>query len=284
MILKRQTLDLFGKMLFETATVCPPLSLPNHMPNEACFVYIIQGKQKAHGEIETMTALEKEALLMKCGNYFAQMFPRESSGEYEAVAIHFYPEVLKKVFSDDYPSFLKDQNLNNNQSIAKFKKDVLFDKYFDSILFYFENPELVNEELLILKLKELLLLLVKTGSGEGVKNILSNLFKPRSYQFRQVIENHLYDNLTLNELAALSNLSLSSFKREFKKIFDDSPAKYIKKMKLEKAKDLLEVSDLNITQITFECGFGDLASFSVAFKEQYGVTPTGYRQSLNPSR
>jgi AraC-like DNA-binding protein len=280
MILKRQTLELFGKMLFETATVCPPLTLSNPMPNEACFVYIIQGEQRALSEVESMSALEKEALLMKCGNYFSQMIPRESTGQYEAVAIHFYPEILKKVFQDEYPTFLKDQNLANNQSIAKFKADILLDKYFDSIMFYFENPELVNEELLILKLKELLLLLVKTGNGEGVKNILSNLFSPRTYQFKEVIESHLYDSLSLNDFCELTNLSLSSFKREFKKIFNDSPARYIKNKKLEKAKELLEISDLNVTQITFECGFGDLASFSVAFKDKFNISPSVYRQSI----
>ena len=151
MIIKRQTLDLFGKMLFETATVEPPMQIPNPMPNEACFVYVIEGCQKAVSELETETITEKEALLMKCGSYISQMFPSDTNEKYEAVAIHFYPEILEKVYEDGLPDFLRSEE-SATKSIAKFKEDLLIEKYFDSIMFYFENPELVNEELLILKL------------------------------------------------------------------------------------------------------------------------------------
>jgi hypothetical protein len=43
MILEHQTLDLFGKMLFEKAKLRSPFHVPNPMPHEACFVYILEG-------------------------------------------------------------------------------------------------------------------------------------------------------------------------------------------------------------------------------------------------
>ncbi|WP_250347248.1 helix-turn-helix domain-containing protein [Flavobacterium anhuiense] len=79
-------------------------------------------------------------------------------------------------------------------------------------------------------------------------------------------------------------MSVSSFKREFAKIYHDTPANYIKMKKLEKAAELLQVSDQRITEIAFDCGFNDLANFTKSFTSKYHVSPTNYRQKLNNSQ
>lgn len=278
MVLEHKTLDLFGKMLFEKAVIRPPFRKPNPMPEEACFLYILNGAASTVSSVEYTRVNEKEALLMKCDSYSIRMLPSRTTGNYEAVAVHFYPEVLKKVFSRDFPAFLK-PNLKKlpENSMVKLKVDILLEKYFDSILFYFANPEIVSEELLLLKLRELFLLLDNTSNAPGIREILSNLFTPRIFGFKEIVEAHLYSNLTLEELAEVANLSMSSFKREFRKIYRDSPGKYIRNKKLIKAAEMLQVSDRNISEVAFDCGFNDLANFSVAFKEKYGSPPSAYR-------
>ena len=59
--------------------------------------------------------------------------------------------------------------------------------------------------------------------------------------------------MALEDLAHLSNRSLSSFKRDFQKYYNESPSRYIKNKKLEKAAELLKSSSLNLTDILFEC-------------------------------
>ena len=86
--------------------------------------------------------------------------------------------------------------------------------------------------------------------------------------------------MTIEELAQQHNLSLSSFKREFSKIYHDTPANYIKAKKLEKATELLEFSNQRITEIAFDCGFNDLANFTKSFTSKYSLSPTNYRQKL----
>ena len=280
MILEHKRLDLYGKILFEKAIVTAPFSLARPMPDEACFIYIIKGENHSVSEVEKICAGAKEALLMKCGSYFAEMFSSKPNGTYEAVAVHFYPEILKKVYEKEMPSFLKSSNKSTETSMVKFKTDELLQKYFDSILFYFSNPDLVNEELMVLKLKELFLLLEKTSNAPQVKDLLSSLFSPKAFTFKEIITAHLFSNISLEQLAQLTNCSLSSFKREFKKIFNDTPARYIRNKKLEKATELLQITNLNITEITFECGFNDLAVFSKCFKEKYDTTPSDYRKQV----
>jgi len=151
-------------------------------------------------------------------------------------------------------------------------------KYIESLSFFFENPNLVDEELLILKVKEIILLLSKINAP-AIKEIMHNLFSPRSVSFKDIIETHLFSPLSLADLAELANSSLASFKREFKKEYNDSPANYIKNRRLEKAKELLAISDKRISDITQDCLFGDTAHFSSAFKAKYQLSPSEYRLS-----
>lgn len=150
--------------------------------------------------------------------------------------------------------------------------------YIDSLLFYFESPSLINDELLILKIKELLLLLVNTDNSSKIKNIFRNLFNPEELNFKKTIQSHLNDNLIIKELAFLFNLSLSSFKRRFKDVFNDSPAHYIKVKRLEKSTKLLKTTSNRISDICYDCGFNDIGHFSKSFIKQFHLTPSKYRE------
>ena len=85
----------------------------------------------------------------------------------------------------------------------------------------------------------------------------------------------------MEDLASLTNNSLTSFKRKFKEIFQTSPANYIKNKRLEKAAKLLKISDQSISDISFECAFNDLAHFSNSFKAKFNLTPSEYRLAQN---
>jgi AraC-like DNA-binding protein len=109
--------------------------------------------------------------------------------------------------------------------------------------------------------------------------VISSLFSPKEHSFKEIIDAHVFSNLSVEELAQLASLSVSSFKREFSRIYGDSPAHYLKKKKLQRAEELLLVSELRISDIAFDCGFNEVAHFSKSFKEKHGVSPTTYRLS-----
>lgn len=136
---------------------------------------------------------------------------------------------------------------------------------------------LVSDDILILKLKEIIILLSQTKNAGAIQLILSQLFSPTTYSFKQIIEAHLFSPISITELSDYCNLSLSSFKREFAKLYNDTPANYIKNKRLEKAAELLQVSNKRVTDIAFDCGFNDLANFTKSFHDKYQLTPTNYR-------
>lgn len=280
MIIDRKRYELFGKVIFEKVTIEAPFKIPNPMPEEACFLYMLEGQINYKTEHQSISVPVDEAVLLKCGNYFSQMKSSNTSKHNQIVIVHFHPQILKKIYDTDLPKiFQKPQTINQNIDLSKINNDFLIQKYIEGLLFYFDNPSLINEDLLVIKLKEIILLLCQTKNASVIQQILSQLFSPTSFTFKQIIENSLFSNCTMDELAQMANLSLSSFKREFKKNYDDSPANYIRNKRLEKAAELLRVSDERITDIAFDCGFNDLANFSTLFHEKFNCSPSAYRLS-----
>lgn len=141
---------------------------------------------------------------------------------------------------------------------------------------YFNNPSEVNPDLLRLKIMELLFDVSK-GSQNTFRQILQ-LREPVRASIKSVVEQNYINPVSIPELAYLSGRSVSSFKRDFVKTFNDSPSRWIRAKRLEKAKEMLEISTLSISEICFSVGFENISHFSRIFKEQYGVSPNSYRK------
>ena len=87
-------------------------------------------------------------------------------------------------------------------------------------------------------------------------------------------------DLKLEEFAALSNRSLSKFKRDFKDYYKTSPGKWLTEQRLLLAKSKLSSSKKTIQEIAFDCGFNNASHFSRAFKKQYAISPTHFRNRM----
>jgi len=108
--------------------------------------------------------------------------------------------------------------------------------------------------------------------------LLSDLFTPRVVNIKETVYVHLFSSLSVEELAKLCNLSLSSFKREFKKIFNDTPSNFMNTERVKKAVELLKVSDFTISDIAYETGFNDPSYFARLFKNKMGVSPSTFQE------
>jgi AraC-like DNA-binding protein len=277
MLLNQNTLNLYGEKLFERARVTPPFKRANHLSNEACLLFFSEGGNNHYSQSESLKVTTGDGILMKCGNFFFDLIPDEESGNTEMIAVHFFPKVLKQIFRNAPPKFLTESdNSVSNQYMTQIDGDQILAAYMESIMLLFKNPALADEEVLALKLKEIVLILSKVDNS-GVRQILSNLFNPATVTFKRTIEAHLFSQLSLEDLASLTNNSLTSFKRKFKEVYNDSPANYIKNIRLKKATELLQLSDKSVADISYECAFNDQAHFSNSFKRKYNLTPSEYR-------
>ena len=275
MITSRANFNYQGQVLIEKMKIKAPFRYEAIFQNSGCFIYFKQRGPKLLSSETNAQLKSNEAVLLKCGNHFIDLLRATNDEEVEVIAIHLYPEVLKKLYTGDLPALVKKQN-NSPGSQVVVSSDVIA-KFIDSLEFYFQNPSLVNNDLLELKIKELILLLVQSKNIDSILELVAGLYTAKTIHVRAVIELHLFSNLKLEQLAKLCNLSLSSFKREFKKEFEDSPTNYINDRRLEKAKELLSTTDLPISEVAYETGFQDSLYFTRLFKNKIGIPPTVYR-------
>lgn len=98
----------------------------------------------------------------------------------------------------------------------------------------------------------------------------------------QLILNYIHTNyaknITLDDLAAVSNVSKSEVLRCFKSIINISPIKYLKNFRLQNAAYMLKNSSYSIQTIYELCGFDSNSYFSKSFKEVYHCSPREYRE------
>jgi len=111
--------------------------------------------------------------------------------------------------------------------------------------------------------------------------------RPKEAAFLTNINKCILDNLDDDrfDANALSNamaMSRAQLLRRLKSLTGNSPGFYIKTMRLEKAKELLETSDLSVSEAAFKTGFGSPSNFSKVFTEKYGITPSQFRR-INPN-
>lgn len=274
MVTSHNTFNYKGQVLIEKINIRSPFRYEAMFENTGCFIYFKQRGPKVFSAGNNTQLKANEAILLKCGNHFIDLLRDTENEEIEVVVVHLYPEVLKKLYTGDIATIIKKQNTKGSQVVASSN---VIAKFIDSLEFYFQNPSLVNNDLLELKIKELILLLVQSENINSVLELVTDIYSTVVVPIRDVVELHLFSNLNLEQLAKLCNLSMSSFKRAFKKEFEDSPINYINKRRLEKAKELLTITELAISEIAYEIGFQDALYFTRLFKKKIGVSPSKYR-------
>ncbi len=97
---------------------------------------------------------------------------------------------------------------------------------------------------------------------------------------KEYIEQHFTHPICLEELAALSNMSITNFRREWKKQYAQSPLQYRDSIRLYYAKEYLNSGYYTVSEIAEKCGFDDTNYFVRFFKKNVGITPGAFKKSL----
>jgi len=94
----------------------------------------------------------------------------------------------------------------------------------------------------------------------------------------EYIHANLEKRITADDLARAARLSRSRLCYLFKAEMGVAPMQYLKRCRIEKARDLLESTPLSLKEIRSRVGLSDRSHFTRGFKETFGVTPFEYRR------
>jgi transcriptional regulator GlxA family with amidase domain len=107
------------------------------------------------------------------------------------------------------------------------------------------------------------------------------LEKPRhtlSEKITAFLDKQLHNQISVTRLAAHCGTSERSLLRHFRAQFGTHPLGYIQHLRVERAKALLEATQLSFDEVVERCGYSDVPSFRKLFKRETSLTPAGYRE------
>ncbi len=240
--------------------------------DEACFMFVDNGDMILRTPTNIIHIKDGDGLFAKCGNYF---FEKQTSDKITLIAAYFYPEIIKQVFTENIFS----SNYTTNYDAKKIVIDKLLSDFKNNISYLIDHPEIVDENLLLTKLKEFIILLSKSEDAPSVIDFVASFFKPYEYEFKSIIESNKFSDLSLNELAILCGMSLATFKRKFKEFYKSSPKQYLIVEKIKKSTEMLYIKENRIVDIAYDCGFDTITSFNRNFKKITSLTPSQYRKN-----
>jgi len=273
MILARTEFKYKDRVLIEKVKIRPPFRLESILQDNGCFVYSKECDLQLLSSDCNINLKSEEGAILQCGSYLIDIAKEKE--QIEVFEMHLYPEVLKDLYNIELPE--KNSQQNNNTKKIIVASNILIVKFIDSLEFYFQNPLLVNDDLLELKIKELILLFIHTKRIDSVGELIGNLTLTKPIKMNEVVELYLYANLKVEELAKLCKLNVSDFEKAFQKEFRKNPIDYITDKKIEKAKELLNFTKLSIKEITKKVGFPDILSFTKLFKKKMNIAPASFR-------
>lgn len=189
---------------------------------------------------------------------------------FQAISIYLDQATLRN-FSIEYN---QKTNLikNNGEDVIQLKEVPLLKSFMDSLIPYINEDQLINQELQALKLREAITILLQCKPE--LKDILFDFTEPSKIDLEAFMKKNFHFNVKLDRFAYLTGRSLATFKRDFQRIFDSSPSRWLLQKRLQQAYYLIKEKGKTPSEVYLEVGFEDLSHFSFAFKKQYGFSPS----------
>jgi len=167
------------------------------------------------------------------------------------------------------------------EQVMLIESNELLQGFFVSMSSYFNETRDPDPSLLELKFKELVLNIADNPTNRELLSYFCTLLhEPQSVLLERVMEDNFCYNLKLETFAELSNRSLSAFKRDFEKLFHNTPGKWLLERRLNYALDLLSNRNRNVSEAAFESGFESPSHFSRAFKGRFGKAPAEMKKDV----
>lgn len=190
-------------------------------------------------------------------------------GEYKSISIVMDQDTLHSMSEElDLHTMVP---YHGDGTIA-LKPTNLLKNYIESLTPYLDDASELNKALTNLKVKEAVMILLQ--SNPEMKNILFDFSEPGKIDLEAYMNEHYKFNVDLNRYAYLTGRSLATFKRDFEKIFNTSPNRWLQQKRLNDAYYLIKEKGWKSSDVYLEVGFKDFSHFSFAFKKAYGIAPS----------
>ena len=243
--------------------------------NKNTFSFLQEGTKEVFFDNSSYAIDNSQFLLMKSGHCLMTEKLSNVAENYRSILFFFSNEdVLKLIRKYE----LKISTRKTLYSTYSFEYDSFISGFVKSLLEISKFSKSLQEKILKAKFEEIMLYLIALKGVDFLYSIINNSDN-QSQKFIQTVESNRLNKLTIKELSFLSNMSVSTFKREFEKHFHNSPSKWFQDKRLEHSAFLLKNEKKRPSDIFEEIGYETLSNFVQAFKVKFGVTPKQFQSN-----
>lgn len=186
---------------------------------------------------------------------------------HKTVVMHLSMKMLRNFYANLH---VKPKSLES-QKIYSFSNHPLLESCLASLVPYFEMNEL-PENIASLKITEAISIL--RTIDKAIDNVLASFEEPGKIDLAEYMERNFMFNLSLEKFGYLTGRSLTTFKRDFSRVFNTTPRRWLTQKRLELAHYNFVEKKKKPIDVCYEVGFENLSHFSYAFKKHFGYAPT----------
>jgi AraC-like DNA-binding protein len=231
------------------------------------FLHLLQGSMQVYdGRQDAVISPGDYYLARK--NHLVRYIKHKDRGEFKKVVISL-DEAFLKTFAGRHPQTI--QPSTDTHGFIQLPPDTLLNNYIQSLAPYYNRDQEIDPTFVDVKREELVLILLKTNPS--LADTLFNFSMPEKIDLQEFMHQNFRFNVSLDRFAIMTGRSLSGFKRDFQKIFGQTPGTWLKKKRLEEAYFQLSKHKMRPGDVYLNVGFEDFSHFSYAFKKEFGVTP-----------
>lgn len=230
-------------------------------------IWFISGETKII-QADAIYIFKKGDIFLIPRNQLATIINYPTNGQpHKTVVMHLSTQMLRQFY----------ENLNvkpkalESQKIYSFSNHPLLESCLASLVPYFDLKEL-PENIASLKITEAISIL--RTIDKNIDNVLANFKAPGKIDLADYMEKNFMFNLPLEKFGYLTGRSATTFKRDFSKVYNTTPQRWLTRKRLELAHYQLSENKKKPIDVCYEVGFENLSHFSYAFKKQFGYAPT----------
>nr|WP_315154613.1 AraC family transcriptional regulator [uncultured Flavobacterium sp.] len=243
-----------------------------HATPEHVLVYLYSGEQVIEDRNRKITLQAGECAFIR-RDHRLKMY-KNSKGEelYKGISLTFKRSVLREFYSKMDKTQVPKNIAVSDDYVFKLQPSPDLESLFQSLTPYFDSNIKPTEGVTHLKLLEGIYALL--NNNELLYPILFDFAEPWKIDLLEFLNENFAYELTMEQIASFTGRSLATFKRDFKKISNLTPQKWLIKRRLEMAYIKLKEEGKKVQDVYIEVGFKNPSHFSTAFKKQYGKPPT----------
>lgn len=259
--------DIFLAMYSDNGMSCL------HRNHSHVLVYMYSGELEIN-ERNRITRLHRGDCAFIRKDFGVQLTKQAWKGEqFKATFLMLTTRFLRDFYNRLDKGTLPEKARRNKVSLLKLpssRPDIV--SLFESMTPYFDSGVQPSKELLYLKMTEGVYVLLNTD--QSLYASLFDFADPWKPDILEFMEKNYMNDLTPGEIANYTGRSLATFKRDFRKVSDLSPQKWLIRRRLEAAREQILSGNRKVTEVCFDVGFKNLSHFSRAYKAMFGCSPS----------